>query len=137
MKILLYENRKSDPIGWDISTKEKQRLGFLALFNHLDKVWKCYGEIEKSEEKLEGVLSDLSILGNLIEDSEGGIIEYVCRREIKDLKRQQDFWERYKEQYVLLQSARKGNAASANYLLSMRVHHEYEGWQIIEIKELV
>lgn len=53
MKVLLYDNRKIDPFGWDISTKEKERAGFLALFNYLDKTWKCYGELERYEKELE------------------------------------------------------------------------------------
>lgn len=46
MKIIIYENRKSDPICLDASTPEKENAAFLELFNYLKDNWDCYCEIE-------------------------------------------------------------------------------------------
>ena len=42
MKILIYENRKSDPLYLDISTPEKEELAFIYLFEYLDDEWNVY-----------------------------------------------------------------------------------------------
>jgi len=39
---LVYENRKQDPIRWDISTPELRAKGFLELFEFLKRTWKVY-----------------------------------------------------------------------------------------------
>ena len=46
MKVLMYSNRKSDPILWDASTKEKLDAAFLALFHYLDDDWDCYYDLK-------------------------------------------------------------------------------------------
>jgi len=43
-RILLYENRKIDPIAFD-ATGDKQRDAFYALFTYLDENWKVYGDL--------------------------------------------------------------------------------------------
>lgn len=137
MKVLLYDNRKIDPFGWDVSTKEKERAGFLALFNYLDKTWKCYGELERYEEELEKVNQDLDRIENIVEDSipDDSYFIKICKGAIEDLKNAKKIWEEMKWHYALLLKARKGDAVSANYLLSNRKSHEYEFWQIITIHD--
>lgn len=134
MKVLLYDNRKIGPFGWDISTKEKERAGFLALFNYLDKTWKCYGELERYKEELEKVNLSLNELENVVEDSpSGGAVDEVCKEKIKILEIQKKALEDMRWHHTLLLKARKGDAVAANYLLSNRTNYEYERWQIIEI----
>jgi predicted ABC-class ATPase len=41
-KILLYENRKSDPVAFDASTPELENTAFLKLFKLLDEDWQVY-----------------------------------------------------------------------------------------------
>jgi len=136
MKVLFFENRKIDPFGWDISTKEKERAGFLALFNYLDKTWKCYGELERYKEELEKVNLSLNELENVAEDSpSGGAVDEVCKEKIKILEIQKKALEDMKWHNTLLLKARKGDAVAANYLLSNRTSYEYEFWQIIEIDD--
>lgn len=43
-KVLLYENRKSDPMVWDVSTDEGKERAFRELFQHLRDVWDVYGD---------------------------------------------------------------------------------------------
>lgn len=131
MKVLLYDNRKIDPFGWDVSTKEKERAGFLALFNYLDKTWKCYGELERYREELEKVNLSLNELENVASDLPE--IREMYKEKIENLKKAKKALEEMKYQHALLQSARDGMGGSANYLLSSRKNHEYEHWQIIEI----
>ena len=42
MKILIYENRKQDPMYIDISTPEKRDKGFMYLFKYLRDQWQVY-----------------------------------------------------------------------------------------------
>jgi len=113
------------------------RAGFLALFHYLDKVWKCYGELERYEEELEKVNQDLDRIENIVEDSipDDSYFIKICKGAIEDLKKAKKIWEEMKHQHALLISARGGNGGSANYLLSNRKNHEYEHWQIIEIHD--
>ena len=41
-KVLIYENRKTDPYGWDISTSKLEREAYLSLFTLLDKKWQLF-----------------------------------------------------------------------------------------------
>jgi len=133
MKVLLYDNRKIDPFGWDISTKEKERAGFLALFNYLDKVWKCYGELERYKEELKKMNLSLNELENVASDLPE--IREMYKEKIEDLEKAKKHLEEMKWHHTLLLKARKGDAVSANYLLSNRTNHECERWQIIEIHD--
>ena len=49
MKILLYENRKSDPIAWDVSDLEKEIDAFYSLFLYLKDNWDCYCNMEDED----------------------------------------------------------------------------------------
>jgi len=48
-RILLYENRKSDPIAWDASTEELMAKAFLACFNYLNKDWQLFNDLKEME----------------------------------------------------------------------------------------
>ena len=48
-RILLYENRKSDPIAWDASTEELMAKAFIACFNYLDKDWQLFNDLKEME----------------------------------------------------------------------------------------
>lgn len=47
MRVLRYENRKSNPVIYDISTPEKCAAGYLRMFKILDEVWECYSDLEE------------------------------------------------------------------------------------------
>lgn len=46
-RVLLYENRKVDPLVIDATTPEQQRLAFLFLFRHLRDEWEVYADLEE------------------------------------------------------------------------------------------
>lgn len=46
--VLIYENRKTDPVVWDASTSELEGKAFLSLFNLLDKEWRVYTDLEEN-----------------------------------------------------------------------------------------
>lgn len=48
MEILVYSNRKTDPIYWDISTPEQRATAFLDLFRILRDEWDVYAQINRS-----------------------------------------------------------------------------------------
>ena len=45
-RVLIYANRKSDLMVWD-ATGDKQRQAFYALFEHLNKEFRVYSDIEQ------------------------------------------------------------------------------------------
>jgi hypothetical protein len=47
MKVLLYENRKMDMIGWLADTPEQKTAAFLALFKFLDESWSVYCDLDE------------------------------------------------------------------------------------------
>ena len=51
-RVILYENRKSDPLVLDVSTPEKRTAAFLCLFRVLDEEWQVYSELNKREQTL-------------------------------------------------------------------------------------
>jgi len=130
VKILLYENRKIDPICWDVSTPEKEKAGFLALFNYLDKDWGYYDGLEEWEKELADVNELLKKLNSLKEEC----LKDIFQHEKERLKVQKKELEELKQRYFMLQKARNGNAVAAKSLLSQRLEYEYEYWQIIEVE---
>ena len=49
MEILIYENRKIDPMAYDISTPEKEAAAYLAVFKMLDEEWDVYCDIDPAK----------------------------------------------------------------------------------------
>lgn len=47
-KVLIYKNRKIDPLVWDASTPELEAEAFLALFDYLDNSWKVYDNLKEN-----------------------------------------------------------------------------------------
>lgn len=52
-KILLYENRKCDPVAFDASTPELEAAAYLKLFKLLDEDWQVYecGDLKADHKK--------------------------------------------------------------------------------------
>jgi len=48
-KVLLYENRKEDPVVWDASSPELEEKAFRSLFNKLDEEYNFYAELRKAD----------------------------------------------------------------------------------------
>ena len=46
MKVLIYDNRKIDPIVIDASTEEAELAAFMALFKYLKDEWQVYSSLE-------------------------------------------------------------------------------------------
>jgi hypothetical protein len=51
-KVLVYSNRKIDPIIIDTSTPEKEAAAFLKLFKHLDEEWRVYDDLDPKYQNL-------------------------------------------------------------------------------------
>jgi len=51
-EILTYGNRKTDMIGWDISTQELKDKAFSELFKILDEEWDIFSYLENAESKV-------------------------------------------------------------------------------------
>lgn len=114
MKVIIYENRKTDAMVWDASTPEKQAAAFLDLFNMLDEHWQCYSDLEAEEPYYWADSRDEP--------------EVAERRKKSQLYRHQLMRQSYK-------LAKEGNAIAAEDLLKSRRDYEYEFWSEVEAKD--
>ena len=85
-RILLYENRKSDPIAWDASTDELMAKAFLACFNYLDKDWNLFDDLKKMESRLyeKATQGDAVAARRILEDRQ---YEEYCSWQIVTIQR--------------------------------------------------
>ena len=51
MKVLIYDNRKIDPLVIDASTEEAELAAFMALFQYLKEEWDVYSDLEDIGDK--------------------------------------------------------------------------------------
>ena len=100
--VLIYENRKSGPMVWDISTPGKRERAYLSLFEYLDTEWQVYSDLQEplEEQRSEGPLFRPS--GN--------------------------YW-RAVNMRQLYAAAGLGDSKAAESLLKARQEYEYESWQ--------
>lgn len=45
-RVLMYSNRKTDPVLWDVSTKKQEDAAYLALVQLLDEDWQVYDGLD-------------------------------------------------------------------------------------------
>lgn len=117
-RILIYSNRKADPVYFDASTEELEAGAYLALFELLDESWRCYDALKEVEKPYH-------------QRPWGHVDGCMCneclafRKENKDLPRREE--ERL-EQFALYEAAKKGEAFAARKLLDGRKDYEYESF---------
>ncbi|TLZ49519.1 MAG: hypothetical protein E6K18_08015 [Methanobacteriota archaeon] len=148
MKVLIYENRKQDPIIFDVSTKEKYHDALRALFAHLDVDWMAY-------DSLKGPLPlpESTTYTGYCPSAEAGIevvmkkpkrvpLEYespcpfACGKSHK-LEVKLDAWvveerREHEAQAPLYKDAAKGDIDAIETLLYERAGNEYEGFSVQE-----
>jgi hypothetical protein len=144
MKILIYSNRKCDPIYFDASTPEKEKKAYLALFKILDESWKCYSFFDVKEEgerlaKREHELAELTSLLSSIKEIKSSTGEEVVQRRIESIKADITSLRnnvagcnRHKD---LAQKARKGDAKACKQLLNERRNYEYEEFKFADVQD--
>jgi len=122
-RVLVYENRKSSPAYWDVSTAELEAGAFLALFKHLDEDWQVYGELtqEVSQSVFPKGHPEACFCGEC-----GYAREEISRfaREVRERK----------EDRALYEKAKKGDADAARALCTSRRDHEYEEFKIEKVE---
>lgn len=130
MEILLYENRKIDPICWDASTPEKKKAALLALFRYFDK-WKFYVSLEGLPKKLAEAENEIAALKegkavvNPILHKVFDMQIAACEISLSELKTRA-------EQYELFVLARKGDIKAVESLLYWRKEAEYEYFSFVK-----
>jgi hypothetical protein len=130
MRLLVYGNRKSDDVMYDISTPEKKAAAFLKVFKLLDKDWQVYGDLDylKEMETCEACAKDIHRL-----------CETNCKcMQQECLKKNSSFVRLYntrKRQRELLLKARAGDAVAAEKLMSERRTYEYEAFSYKEVND--
>ncbi|MBA7665289.1 hypothetical protein ES703_73359 [subsurface metagenome] len=130
MEILLYENRKIDPICWDASTPEKKKASLLALFRYFDKR-KFYASLEgfpkglaRAEKEIAAFKEGKAVVNPILYEAFDLQIA-ACKISLSELKASA-------EQYELLVLARKGDIEAVESLLYWRKNAEYEYFSFVK-----
>ena len=140
MKILVYENRKTNPVAWEADDLPAAKL---ALFRHFDECWKFYGDLDEKIAAGETPTALKNKLERLTRQQANADLDADYRKSLKveaipRTKKELDAAEDLVLMRELLRRARKGDAQAAGELLRMRVDLdcEYEnGWQVIEARK--
>lgn len=109
--VIMYGNRKQDPIILDATTFKKWQQCFVWLFHFLKDNWECYGELAEADPSEVPAGEDPGML--------------VEPRIDKDLQYQQK----------LYQAACQDDWAAAYELLHSRKDWEYEGWEEVPLTD--
>lgn len=122
-RILIYTNRKIDPIYWDASTAELEAGAYLALFKHLDEGWKVYLDLQEELEPLVFPVDHVS-----------GCRCDRCLSAPLRLKERANMEELRKKHLALYEKAKKGDALAARALLRARGSGEYQSYSFAEVQ---
>lgn len=134
MKMLMYGNRKVDPIYWDASTEEKEQAAYKCLFILLRDDWQCYRDLESDGTELEGREIELKELEKLqaIFDTLPELLKAEAKQKLEqlprlkwhivDLKYEKQLWDRIKA----------GDEKAIPKFLKMRKSGEYEEWEMVD-----
>lgn len=132
MRVLVYENRKADPVCWDASTPEKKGAAVLCLFRHLDRDWEFYTGLDEYPKDLEEAKKKLETLEMTELPWDHALYrDYVDKK--VSLEKSIPELERGVSQYDLLIRAREGDVQAAERLLYLRRDYELEFWQFIDV----
>lgn len=124
-RVLVYENRKTDPYYLDASTEELEAGAYLKLFELLDESWQVYGALKEKEEK------------PYFKKPEGHPDGCMCETCVSYRKEEKAIPERERErlaQYELYKAAKKGDALAARKLLNQRKDYEYEEFKFVRVE---
>ena len=127
-KVLIYGNRKSDTLVWDVSSPELERIAFLGLFNYLDTTWEVYSDLIDLEEPTKPSLT-LEQIANLPE----GRVKQEAIAEQKDYNSEVTNFKILISQQKFYEKSKAGDANAAKALLNERKTYEYECWTIYEV----
>ena len=128
-KILKYENRKCDPVYWDISTPELYEKALKSLFEVL-KVWQVYANLEDASDHYYKVCDECKG-SQKVKLSTG---TFVCPKCKGNTSSELDVEER-EESKKLYKEALTGNFKAIEKLLKSRSDYEYEEWRTYNIEE--
>jgi hypothetical protein len=130
MKILVYDNRKSDPEYFDASTPEKELASYLYLFQCLDSMWDVYCDLREYQ---------LVNWNQICEPCEKSLHDYCTNRSCfcigSETCKNNTNRKKIREANVIRQKqlydkAKSGNGAeacnAARQLIKQRKGHEYE-----------
>ena len=124
-RILIYENRKTDPVFWDATTPELEAGAVLALFKHLDKDWQVYAGLtegpyipERPKDHVEGCMCE------------------PCQSHRKATAAAPKEERQTAEHLALYKAAKKGDADAALKLLTARKDWEYESFKFVWADEV-
>lgn len=127
-KVLMYENRKIDPMFWDVSTSCLEQKAFFNLFNYLDKDWAVYSDLKSlSSPKKPSLTKDQ------IDKLPPGRVKETALAEHQAYQRGLKDYEDSNMQKKWYDLAKRGDFPSLMKLLKRRKEHEYEKWNIHKV----
>jgi hypothetical protein len=127
-RVLIYENRKSSKIIYDISAPELENRAFLSLFKVLDEDWQVYSNLDILEEPKKPSMT-LEQISQLPE----GMAKKAAMGEHKDYASELKHYNSLFAQKKLYILAKKGDIFAAKKLLKSRKESEYEQWDIFDV----
>lgn len=85
MKILVYGNRKSPDVYYQIDTPERELAAYLTFFRELDGYWQCYLDANKAHSILveKARLGDGEAAKKLLKSRKNYEYEYVHEEEVE------------------------------------------------------
>jgi hypothetical protein len=128
-KVLMYGNRKCDPTFWDVSSRSLEDKAFLELFEMLDEHWEVYsdlGEIEQPQLP--------SLTQEQIDALPEGRVKQTALEEQKEYPERLREYKQAVRQKELYDKAKQGDTESLKSLMRRRKSHEYEQWEICDVK---
>lgn len=128
MQLLVYENRKQDPVYWLITDLRSEIAAFYSLFLVLE-TWECYDELKDAAKDVEGAMTVLDTLQrNSVPKEHPLWLEWSHR-----VQEQEKVVAEYAEsakQLGLYDLARAGDYRALRLLLDKRKSYEYEEWSV-------
>ena len=132
--VLLYENKKSDPILIDVSTREKMEAGLKWLFWHLYNEWTVYTDLDQADSR-EPIEQKMAELRDAISKSQSKTVAVALQTSLAELQVQYTKATNNGRQrrLRLYAKAKENDVQAIAELLHLRRNYEYENWSIVSL----
>ena len=129
--VLLYENKKSDPILIDVSTREKMEAGLKWLFWHLYNEWTVYTDLDQADSR-EPLDQEMAELRDAISKSPSKTVAVALQTCLANLQVQYNkaTGNGRQRKLRLYAKAKENDLQAIAELLYLRRGREDENWSI-------
>ena len=132
--VLLHENKKSDPILIDVSTREKMEAGLKWLFWHLYNEWTVYTDLDQADSR-EPLEQEMAELRDAISKSSSKTVAVALQTCLANLQVQYNkaTGNGRQRKLRLYAKAKENDVQAIAELLHLRRNYEYENWSIVSL----